>query len=107
MCSIVENAHMQSKIYKQIKKKKLSSLNQFLIHTAQLGLGSGLRLDFLKEYSGFFTTGLISKHSVIKMLEAADFESVHQLFRSLGVITDRICKYELSRDVVQLFIGYI
>lgn len=74
--SAIESTQVQSKSYKQIKKEVLSCVSRFWRETQQLGSRSGILQDFSKQYSTSFTTCLLSKNDIIRMLEASDSEPV-------------------------------
>lgn len=84
----------------------MSCLDKFLRDAKQLGSVSGLRLDFSKEKNGSFITGLFSKHGLIGILEASDFESVDWFPPFSGLMTNRMCPPERNPEVTEFFKSY-
>lgn len=75
-------------------------LNKFLKDAKQTSHVSGLQLNFSKEYSQSFKTGVFTEHGIIGMLEASDYECMDQISPFSEAITNRmsgnVCEPELK-----------
>lgn len=81
-------------------------MNKILKYAERISLRFGLRLDFSKGYNRALTTGVFSKHGLIRMLEAFDFECLDQVSRFLAAVTDISRVNEREPELSELITSY-
>lgn len=82
-------------------------MNNVLRETQFQTLKSDLRLEFSKGDGGGRLSGLLTKDGILRMMEAADYENIDQVFRSFGEIVDIICGNSESGPVTSVFSQYV
>lgn len=101
-------ANSQKQNQKSLLKKKqvISGFNNFLKNAGTLSSGHSHRLDFSKGHNGSSIKTVFTEHTLIRMLNASDFEPIHQVSPFLRASKDFMCGNSYKPALKELFTFY-